>query len=149
MSESSPISSAFSPSPRSYSTQHTGSTVIASESYELYQNQSSPGEICSDAVINNSGTSDTTGRTEEAISSPGLEMSQALRRLEEQLSLNDDSFKEIDPLYADAINDDSSFIQMQGNSNGLLLQHRLGLSFSYINIFVECILTCLFLARYV
>ncbi|PHU03021.1 Calmodulin-binding transcription activator 4 [Capsicum chinense] len=149
MSESSPISSAFSPSPRSYSTQHTGSTVIASESYELYQNQSSPGEICSDAVINNSGTSDTTGRTEEAISSPGLEMSQALRRLEEQLSLNDDSFKEIDPLYADAINDDSSFIQMQGNSNGLLLQHRSGLSFSYINIFVECILTCLFLARYV
>ncbi|KAM3303696.1 calmodulin-binding transcription activator 4 isoform X1 [Capsicum chacoense] len=126
MSESSPISSAFSPSPRSYSTQHTGSTVIASESYELYQNQSSPGEICSDAVINNSGTSDTTGRTEEAISSPGLEMSQALRRLEEQLSLNDDSFKEIDPLYADAINDDSSFIQMQGNSNGLLLQHRSG-----------------------
>ncbi|KAJ8547724.1 hypothetical protein K7X08_011310 [Anisodus acutangulus] len=126
MAQSSPISSAFSPSPSSYSTQQTGSTVIASESYEQYQNQSSPGEICSDAVINNSGMSDTTGRTEEVIRSPGLEMSQALRRLEEQLSLNDDSIKEIDPLYADAINDDSSLIQMQGNSNSLLLQHYSG-----------------------
>lgn len=126
MSESSPISSSFSPSPSSYSTQYMGSTVIASESYEQYQNQSSPAEICSVAVINNNGTSDTTVRTEEVISSPGLEMSQALRRLEEQLSLNDDSFKEIDPLYADAINDDSSLIQMQGNSNSLLLQHHSG-----------------------
>ncbi|XP_055820917.1 uncharacterized protein LOC129889574 isoform X3 [Solanum dulcamara] len=42
-------------------------------------------------------TSDTTGRTEEFISSPGLEMSQALRRLEEQLSLNDDSIKKLFP----------------------------------------------------
>ncbi|KAK4706959.1 hypothetical protein R3W88_033469 [Solanum pinnatisectum] len=126
MSESSPISSAFSPSPSSYSTPHTGSTGIASESYDQYQNQPSPGEICSDAIINNNGMSDTIGRTKEVISSPGLEMSQALRRLEEQLSLNDDSFKEIDPLYADAINDDSSLIQMQGNSNSLLLQHHSG-----------------------
>lgn len=137
MSESSPISSAFSPSPSSYSTQHTGSTVIASESYEQYQNQPSPAEICSDAIINNYRTLDTTGRKEEVISSPGLEMSQALRRLEEQLSLNDDSFKEIDPLYADAINDDSSLIQMQGNSNSLLLQHHSGLSFLCLNIIVE------------
>ncbi|XP_069153619.1 calmodulin-binding transcription factor SR2L isoform X1 [Solanum lycopersicum] len=126
MSESSPISSAFSPSPSSYSTPHTGSTGIASECYEQYQNQSSPGEICSDAIINNNGTTDTIGRTEEVISSPGLEMCQALRRLEEQLSLNDDSLKEIDPLYGDAINDDSSLIQMQGNSNRLLLQHHSG-----------------------
>lgn len=129
MSESSPISSAFSPSPSSYSTPHTGSTGIASECYEQYQNQSSPGEICSDAIINNNGTTDTIGRTEEVISSPGLEMCQALRRLEEQLSLNDDSLKEIDPLYGDAINDDSSLIQMQGNSNRLLLQHHSGVSF--------------------
>ncbi|KAJ8569614.1 hypothetical protein K7X08_006191 [Anisodus acutangulus] len=126
MSESSPISSAFSPSQSSYSTQQTGSTVIASESYEQYQNQSSLGEICSDAVINNNGMSDTTGRTEEVIRSLGLEMSQALRRLEEQLSLNDDSIKEIDPLYADAINGDSLLIQMQGNSNSVLLQHHSG-----------------------
>ncbi|KAK4377073.1 hypothetical protein RND71_003369 [Anisodus tanguticus] len=126
MSESSPISSALSPSQSSYSTQQTGSTVIASESYEQYQNQSSLGEICSDAVINNNGMSDTTGRTEEVIRSLGLEMSQALRRLEEQLSLNDDSIKEIDPLYADAINGDSLLIQMQGNSNSVLLQHHSG-----------------------
>ncbi|XP_060214205.1 calmodulin-binding transcription activator 4-like isoform X1 [Lycium barbarum] len=126
MSESSPISSAFSPSPSSYSTQQTGSTVIAGESYEQYQNQSSPGEICSDAVINNNGMSDITRRTEEVISSPGIEMSQALRRLEEQLSLNDDSIKEIDPLYADALNDESSLFQMQGNSNSLLLQPHSG-----------------------
>ncbi|OIT30112.1 PREDICTED: calmodulin-binding transcription activator 4-like [Nicotiana attenuata] len=124
MSESSPISSTFSPSPSSYSTQQTGSTVIAGESYEQYQNQSSPGEICSDAVINNNRMSDITGRTNEVMSSPGLEMSHALRRLEEQLSLNDDSFKEIDPLYADAISDDSSLVEMQGNSNSLLLQHH-------------------------
>lgn len=83
----------------SYSTQQHGSSGIVGESFEQYHNQSSPlsMEINSDAVIMSSrmNYSDNFERTEEASSSSGLEMSQALRRIEEQLSLNDDGLQEI------------------------------------------------------
>ncbi|XP_070016226.1 calmodulin-binding transcription activator 4-like isoform X3 [Nicotiana sylvestris] len=130
MSQSSPISSIFSLSPSLYSTQHPGFTVVGSESYQQYQNESSPGsgEICSGAGINSNGMniSDITGRTEGVSSSPQVEISQALRKLEEQLSLN-----ETDPLYSEIENsddvenfghDNSSLVQIQHKSNNLLLQ---------------------------
>ncbi|PHU19770.1 Calmodulin-binding transcription activator 1 [Capsicum chinense] len=134
MSQSSPISSTFSLSPSLYSTQHPGFTVVGSESYQQYQNESCPGyrEICSDALINSNGMkiSDITRRTEGVSSSPRVEISQALRRLEEQLSLNDDSSAETYPLYSEIknsndaenlIHDKSSVVQFQDNSNNLLL----------------------------
>lgn len=66
---------------------NTRSFSVASEVCGLYQNQSSPGsiEVSSEVVINGIDHS----------SSPELEVSQALRRLEEQLSLNDDSINEM------------------------------------------------------
>ncbi|KAK4354217.1 hypothetical protein RND71_026411 [Anisodus tanguticus] len=139
MSQSSPISSTFSLSPSLSCTQHPGFTVVGSESYQQYQNESSPGygEICSDAVINSNGmnVSDITGRTEGVSSLPRVEISQALRRLEEQLSLNDDSSGEIYPLYSEIensndaenlVHDKSSLVQIQDNSNNLLLQPHSG-----------------------
>ncbi|XP_060191070.1 calmodulin-binding transcription activator 4-like isoform X2 [Lycium barbarum] len=139
MSQSSPVSSTFSLSPSLSSTQHPGFTVVGSESCQQYQNESSPGygEICSDAVINSNGmnVSDITGRTEGVSSLPRVEISQALRRLEEQLSLNDDSSGEIYPLYSEIensndaenlVHDKNSLFQIQDNSNNLLLQPHSG-----------------------
>ncbi|XP_059285280.1 calmodulin-binding transcription activator 4-like isoform X7 [Lycium ferocissimum] len=139
MSQSSPVSSTFCLSPSLSSTQHPGFTVVGSESCQQYQNESSPGygEICSDAVINSNGmnVSDITGRTEGVSSLPRVEISQALRRLEEQLSLNDDSSGEIYPLYSEIensndaenlVHDKNSLFQIQDNSNNLLLQPHSG-----------------------
>lgn len=139
MSQSSPISSTFSLSPSLYSTQHPGFTVFGSESYQQYPNESSPGsgEVCSDAGINGKGMniSDITGRTEGVSSSPRVEISQALRKLEEQLSLNDDSLEQIDPLYSEIensddvenfVHDNNSLVQIQHKSNNLLLQPHSG-----------------------
>ncbi|XP_055825329.1 calmodulin-binding transcription activator 4-like isoform X3 [Solanum dulcamara] len=137
MSQSSPISSTFSLSPSLYSTQHPGFTVVGSESYQQYQDESRPGygEICSDAVIHINGmnVSDITRMMEGVGSSPKVEISQALRRLEEQLNLNDDSSAEIYPLYSEIensndaenlVHDKSSLVQIQDNSNNhLLLPH--------------------------
>ncbi|XP_055820916.1 uncharacterized protein LOC129889574 isoform X2 [Solanum dulcamara] len=66
-------------------------TLTASHSF------TNPNRLSENHLYTWKRTSDTTGRTEEFISSPGLEMSQALRRLEEQLSLNDDSIKKLFP----------------------------------------------------
>ncbi|MCD9640170.1 hypothetical protein HAX54_025314 [Datura stramonium] len=139
MSQSSSISSTFSLSPCLYSTQHPGFTVVGSEAYQQYQNEFSPGygEICSDAVINSNwmNVSNITRRSEGLSSSPRVEISQALRSLEEQLSLNDDSAAEMFPLYSDIENsndaenlvyDKSSHVQIQDNSNNLLLQPHSG-----------------------
>ncbi|KAJ8539905.1 hypothetical protein K7X08_026294 [Anisodus acutangulus] len=128
MSQSSPISSTFSLSPSLSCTQHPGFTVVGSESYQQYQNESSPGygEICSDAVINSNGmnVSDITGRTEGVSSLPRVEISQALRRLEEQLSLNDEIENSNDT--ENLVHDKSSLVQIQDNSNNLLLQPHSG-----------------------
>lgn len=64
---------------------------------ELYEPYTSPGsvEVSSDLVIKNGRESvDNLYRTGESDSSSKADVSQALRRLEEQLSLNDDSFNE-------------------------------------------------------
>ncbi|XP_006341901.1 calmodulin-binding transcription activator 4-like isoform X1 [Solanum tuberosum] len=134
MSQSSPISSTFPLSPSLYSTQHPGFTVLGSESYQQYLDGSRPGygEICSDAAIHSNGmnVSDITRMMEGVSNSPKVEISQALRRLEEQLNLNDDSSPEIYSLYSEienandaenVVHDKSSLVQIQDNSNNLLL----------------------------
>lgn len=89
-------------SPCSSTTQNQGSASI-SDLYEPYQSLTSPGsvEVSSDVVMKTNGGNHFQGveRTSKLGSSTELNVSQALRRLEEQLSLNDDSFKEYDPLY--------------------------------------------------
>ncbi|XP_015061240.1 calmodulin-binding transcription activator 4-like isoform X1 [Solanum pennellii] len=133
MSQSSPISSTFPLSPSLYSTQHPGFNVPGSESYQQYQDESRPGygEICSDAVIHSNGmnVSDITRMMEGVSNSPKVEISQALRRLEEQLNLNDDSSSEIYSLYSEiensndaenVVHDKSSLVQIQDNSNNFL-----------------------------
>lgn len=105
----SPVSSsALSPSPNSYTSQNPGSNSLASDVYEPYQNLSSPGsvEVSSDIVVKNNGTDSTVDYTSPA------QVSQALKRLEEQLSLNEDSFKEMSPFCGlDGDTDDSKFLE--------------------------------------
>lgn len=68
---------------------------MISELYEPYQNLSSP-EVSSDLVIQKNGSENVEKlySTGESDSSTKVVVSEALRRLEEQLSLNEDSFKE-------------------------------------------------------
>ncbi|KAK4265058.1 hypothetical protein QN277_026160 [Acacia crassicarpa] len=87
-------SSTFSQSPSSYTTQKLGSTSMFGDSCEPNQSFSSPRsvEFASDIVIKNNGMDHLDGTEAES----GNSTAEALRRLEEQLSLNEDSFKEID-----------------------------------------------------
>ena len=105
----SPVSSSdFSPSPNSYTSQNPGSNSLSSDAHEPYQNLSSPGsvEVSSDIVIKNNWIDNTVEYTSPA----DLLVSQALKRLEEQLSLNEDSFKEMSPFCSlDGDTDDSNF----------------------------------------
>ncbi|KAK9277089.1 hypothetical protein L1049_006628 [Liquidambar formosana] len=89
-------SSTLCQSPGSDTTQNRGSTSVINE------NQSSPVsvEVSSGVVISDNGIDNS--------SSPDLEVSQALRRLEEQLSLNDDSLEGIGPFYSLDENSDES-----------------------------------------
>lgn len=102
-SENSPgPSSTFSQSPSTYTrqTQNPGSASLI-DFHEPYQNQCSPGsiEVSSDAAMGKGvdffNGSDGTGSLRM---SSGDEVSQALRRLELQLSLDDDSLKEYAPV---------------------------------------------------
>ncbi|KAK7851272.1 calmodulin-binding transcription activator 4 [Quercus suber] len=83
--------STFSQSPCSY-TKNPGSNSIISDFFDPYQSLSSP-EVSSEIAIKNNGMDhlDRVDRREQRESSPELEVTQALRRLEEQLSLNEDS----------------------------------------------------------
>ncbi|XP_004504404.1 calmodulin-binding transcription activator 4 isoform X1 [Cicer arietinum] len=92
-------SSAFSQSPSSYSNQNPGSTSIVDDSYERNQSFSSPGsaEVTSDIFILNNGMAHLEGADAESGTSTELKITQALRRLEVQLSLNEDNFEEIAP----------------------------------------------------
>ncbi|EOX99794.1 Calmodulin-binding transcription activator protein with CG-1 and Ankyrin domains isoform 2 [Theobroma cacao] len=107
----SPVSSSgFSLSPNSYTSQNPGSNSLASDVHEPYQNSSSPGsvEVSSDIVIKNNGIDNAV----EFASSADLQVSEALKRLEEQLSLNEDSFKEMSPLCClDGDTNDSRFLE--------------------------------------
>ncbi|XVE74759.1 hypothetical protein DITRI_Ditri12bG0043700 [Diplodiscus trichospermus] len=104
-------SSAFSPSPDS--SKNSGSNSLAGDVHESYQNFSSPGsvEVSSDIVIKSNEIDNIVGYTSPA----DLQVSQALKRLEEQLSLNDDSFKEMSPFCSlDGDTDDSKFLEYGG-----------------------------------
>ncbi|XP_022776347.1 calmodulin-binding transcription activator 4-like isoform X2 [Durio zibethinus] len=107
----SPVSSsAFSPSPNSYTSQNRGSNSLASDVHETFQNLSSPGsvEVSSDIFMKNNGIDNTV----EYICPADLQVSHALKRLEEQLSLNEDSFKEMSPFCSlDGDTDDSKFLE--------------------------------------
>ncbi|KAF5952802.1 hypothetical protein HYC85_010746 [Camellia sinensis] len=100
--------STFSQSPNCYTAQHPGSTIVS----ELYEPHQSPGsvEVSSDAVVKSNGMDhlDWIERKGEMSSSSELEVSQALRRLEEQLSLNDDSLEEIGPFCSENENSNDS-----------------------------------------
>ncbi|KAF8018410.1 hypothetical protein BT93_H3332 [Corymbia citriodora subsp. variegata] len=94
-------SSAFSPSPSPgpCSIQNQGSASLDS-----CQTQSSPSsaEVSSVNAVINHGM-DNLDRVEGAalFSSSDVDVSKALRRIEEQLSLNEDTIEEIDPLFVD------------------------------------------------
>ncbi|KAB1201266.1 Calmodulin-binding transcription activator 4 [Morella rubra] len=95
-------SSTCSQSPSSYTTQNPGSNSIISEFFEPYQSLSSPGsEVSSGIAIKNDGMDDLSRvyRTGQRECPPDLEVTHALRRLEEQLSLGEESIKGITPFY--------------------------------------------------
>lgn len=125
------VSSSSSQSPGPYSTQYADSSVVINESYEPY---SCPGSVenSSHATTTSYGIcqSSITERTEDVCSSYALEMSLALQKLEEQLSLNDDSLKEIDQIYdiekssvENSLNDHSSFSTPDDSNSSGLWQH--------------------------
>ncbi|KAM7269197.1 hypothetical protein ACFE04_024694 [Oxalis oulophora] len=74
-------SSMQTPSPSFHSAQNAGSTSLISDIREPYQNLSSP-EVSSDVLPNINNNAD-------------VDVNQTLKRLEEQLSLNDDNLEEI------------------------------------------------------
>lgn len=89
--------SSFSQSPSPSSTPQNAGSLSVSD----YQSLTSPGsvEVSSDPVfqINGKDHNGSVAGTGELGGSTELEVSHALRKLEEQLSLNDDSFKKLSP----------------------------------------------------
>ncbi|GFY88119.1 calmodulin-binding transcription activator protein with CG-1 and Ankyrin domain [Actinidia rufa] len=114
--------STFHQSPSSYAPQYPGSTAIISE---LSKPRQSPGSVedCSDAVIKSNGMHhlDRCESMGEIGSSYLFEGSQALQRLEEQLSLNDDNLENIHPFWSgnDNSNDSDFIINDQCRSSAL------------------------------
>lgn len=105
------LSPSLSPSP--YSNQNQGSASL--DSCQTHSSPSSA-EVSSINAIINHGTDNLDGVEGAALySSSDLDVSKALRRIEEQLSLNDDAIKEIVPVF----DDDEYF-----NSVGLLDYER-------------------------
>ncbi|KAM0020163.1 putative transcription factor CG1-CAMTA family [Helianthus debilis subsp. tardiflorus] len=86
----------------SYGSQLTQSAAY-SQFREPYDNTSSPSsiEVSSDAVTKSNGTGSLsyTQGIEEISGSPNSEIDQALRRIEEQLSLDEDNLKDISAFY--------------------------------------------------
>ncbi|XP_021997158.1 calmodulin-binding transcription activator 4 isoform X2 [Helianthus annuus] len=86
----------------SYGSQLTQSAAY-SQFREPYDNTSSPSsiEVSSDAVTKSNGTGSLsyTQGIEEIGGSPNSEIDQALRRIEEQLSLDEDNLKDISAFY--------------------------------------------------
>ncbi|GKV17650.1 hypothetical protein SLEP1_g28124 [Rubroshorea leprosula] len=97
MEKSPGLSSVFSPSPKPYTSQNSGSNYQTSDVHEPSQNFLSPGyvEVSSDLGLKNRGVDSPEKHT----SSADLDVSQALRRIEEQLSLDEDNTKDIGPFY--------------------------------------------------
>lgn len=90
------MSSSFNFSPTSYTCQNPPSTSVISDSYEPSQSLSSSGsvEVSSEIAVKDNGIDSKR----EITNYVGDEVNRALRKLEEQLSLNDDIIEEIDSL---------------------------------------------------
>ncbi|XP_011071238.1 calmodulin-binding transcription activator 4-like isoform X1 [Sesamum indicum] len=105
-------SSAVNPSHNSLPTQQPDSSFDIGESYELNHNQSSPSSVeisssqMKDPVPNHF---DIIERTDEVSSSSVPDLSRALRRIEQQLSLNDEEVEEMKTFYVE--NEDSNDLE--------------------------------------
>lgn len=128
--------SMLSQSPTSYTPQHPGSLTVISELNEPYQ---SPGsvEVSSDAVLKTNGM-DHLGMIERKGEGVELEVTQALRRLEMQLSLTNDAVEEIGPFCNENenLNDSEAIISDECRSTAsldefdtLMWRQHSGLSF--------------------
>ncbi|KAM7468779.1 hypothetical protein LguiB_016341 [Lonicera macranthoides] len=137
----SPASSSLTQSPSSYTTLPPVSISVVSGFYEPYQSISSPGsvEVTSDVVVKSGRMNhvNTIERTGEIDCSSELDITQTLRRLEEQLSLNDESLEGIGPFYNEyetlndseyTVGDQLSCISsgMQDDSNNLVQERYSG-----------------------
>ncbi|KAH9772540.1 calmodulin-binding transcription activator 4 [Citrus sinensis] len=101
-------SSTFTLSPASYVTPNPGPTSLKSEFYEPYQSISSPSSI---EVTSEMASKDNAVDSKGGSTSSEAEVSQALRKLKEQLSLNDDMFEEIDSLSRQDLDSESKISQ--------------------------------------
>ncbi|KAI3733330.1 hypothetical protein L6452_12773 [Arctium lappa] len=88
----------------SYATQFTQSAAFG-QFHEPYESTSSPSsvEVSSDVVTKSNGTSPLSlaAGTEEIGGSPNFEIDQALQRIREQLSLDEDNLKDIGAFYSE------------------------------------------------
>ncbi|KAI3696431.1 hypothetical protein L1987_79446 [Smallanthus sonchifolius] len=109
----------------SYASQFTQSAAAFSQFREPYDNTSSPSstEVNSDVVTMSNGTGpwSSTQGIEEIGGSPNFEIDQALRRIEEQLSLDEDNLKDISAFVsANDISNESGFPANEQNHGGML-----------------------------
>ncbi|KAG6592965.1 Calmodulin-binding transcription activator 4, partial [Cucurbita argyrosperma subsp. sororia] len=102
----------------------------SSQSFALEHRQSSlsPGsvEVSSDTGNRTVGSNGADGQHEISELKNECEVSQALRRIEEQLSLNEDSLKDIDPFYGHEEGSNSNLIdyyEMSNDDQFSVLQH--------------------------
>ncbi|KAG2706574.1 hypothetical protein I3760_05G109900 [Carya illinoinensis] len=105
-------SSSYSQSPTSYISQNPGSNSKPSD-FEPYKSLSSSGsEVSSEIAIKNNGVDDLerVGRTGQKENFDELQVTQALQRLEEQLSLDEESFQDISLFYNQCENPNDSDI---------------------------------------
>ncbi|KAK9063540.1 hypothetical protein SSX86_017410 [Deinandra increscens subsp. villosa] len=113
----------------SYASQFTQSAAAFNNFHESYDNTSSPSsiEFSSDVVTKSNGTSplSCTEGFEESGGSPNFEVDQALRRIKEQLSLDEENLKDLSAFYSEnEISNESGFSvdeqdygEMQDGSN--------------------------------
>ncbi|KAF6148457.1 hypothetical protein GIB67_038812 [Kingdonia uniflora] len=99
--------STLSQSPTLCTVQNPASNSAVSEFYEPYRSSFSPGsmEVSSKLMVGNNGIEYSDEyRSEICSSSPEMEVNQALRKLKEQLSLNDDDVAEVFPYFGEKEN---------------------------------------------
>lgn len=121
-------SSSFSQSPSPSTTQNLGSMSI-SDFCEPYHNLTIPTPV--------EASSDRVDRPGDLGSSAELEVSQALQRLEEQLSLNEDNFKDFGPICSQGEDpNDADLLNYERNtSNG---EHFVEFNGSEQNLWNQC-----------
>ncbi|XP_071690880.1 calmodulin-binding transcription activator 4-like isoform X2 [Rutidosis leptorrhynchoides] len=106
----------------SYASQFTLSAAAFSRFREPYDSTSSPSsiEVSSDVITKSNGTSpfSHTEGTEEISGPPNFEFDQALRRIEEQLSLDEDNLKELGLYSVNGISNESEFSANEQNYSG-------------------------------